>query len=288
MNLCCNFTPGKTCCTRCTRPVISGIPVLAWLPDKALSFEYAQYVFPTGLPSPVAGRRTGVVNPLQRADRFGRVVLEMTRSPVTFYRYCSRVTRRHWSTSLTGRRNQMPNIVGSVLNDSAWALLNVAREFPQRCRGCGGSSAQAIDQIQQAPMPGIGVTNSSNGPPWRTCCWRLEMILSHHAAMARKRPSSTPGIERLPLDRASRPRSQARHRHFQSRGAGAGTCAEPLRLAGRRRLGCPGARRRAALGAYLDTFKVVAPDLSSEQVTTVRPAPPHIYQHDNRNYARGR
>jgi hypothetical protein len=256
--------------------------VLAWLPDKALSFEYAQYVFPTGLPSPwlVAEQ---VVNPLQRADRFGRVVLESDEITGDVLSVLFKSNAQALVDLADRQAQSNAEYRWRVLNDSAWALLNVASNFLSGAVGAAVWVWQAIDQIQQALDARDRGDEFIEWTSVADVLLALGMILSHHAAMARKRPSSTPGIERLPLDRASRPDVRPVTATFNP--VALAPEHAPSHYASLDVAGSVPRRTPTALGAYLDTFKVVAPDLSSEQVTTVRPAPPHIYQHDNRNYA---
>lgn len=253
--------------------------LLAWLPDKTLSFEYAQSVFPVGLPSPwlVAEQ---LVNPLQRADRFGRVVFEREEITGNVLSALFKSNARAL-VDLADRQSQSnAERRWSLLKDSSWALFNAASNVLSGAVGTAVWVWQSINEIQEA------LDASDKGDSfivWTSVSdilLTLGIILSHHAVLRRKTLSGKtrrwaekevpskiePGaitFNPVPLS------SELAPEHYSS-----------LEVAG-----AVPRRTPAALGAWLDTLKVPAIDITAENVTQVNEAPPHLYQLDDKQFA---
>ncbi|MHC8389285.1 dermonecrotic toxin domain-containing protein [Pseudomonas sp. MDT2-39-1] len=256
--------------------------VLAWLPGKNLSFEYAQYVFPTGLPSPwlIAEQ---VVNPLQRADKFGRVVFESVE-----------ITGDILSALFKSNAQMLVNLADrksrsnaerrwSVLKDSGWALFNVASNFLSGAVGTAVWVWQTINQIQQALDAHDKDDRFIEWTSVSDILLAIGIILSHHAVMRRKRVSSKPRIEQVSKEKAAK--LVAEPVTVTLNPTPLAPDLPPNHLSSLELAGSVPRRAPTALGAYLDTLKVTAPDISSASVTKVKEAPPHFYQHKLRNYA---
>ncbi|MBV6825352.1 dermonecrotic toxin domain-containing protein [Pseudomonas sp. PD9R] len=123
--------------------------VLAWLPTKALSFDYAQYVFSTGLPSPWTITELAF-EPFIHLDLTAAVGLANT--PLSgdilgtlFAANCQAMVELadRQSTSNAERR-------WALLADSGWALFSVAANFLSGAAGTAVWVWQSINQIQQA------------------------------------------------------------------------------------------------------------------------------------------
>ena len=255
--------------------------VLAWLSDMTLSFEYAQYVFPIGLPSPwlVAEQ---LVSPLQHSDRFGRVVLNS-----------NKITGNIMSTLFKSNAKALVELADrqsqsnaerrwTLLKDSSWALFNVTTNFLSGTVGTAVWLWQTINEIQQsidAHEKGDTLIEwTSVGDILLT----VGIILSHHLVMRRRALSSRPRkpqaaqepiLGRLPAVVALNPTpitSELPLAHYSA-----------LEIAG----SVP-RRTPAMLGIYLDTLKVDGPDLTHRDLTIINEASTHLYQLNEKTYAK--
>ncbi|EJM20834.1 hypothetical protein PMI21_00765 [Pseudomonas sp. GM18] len=256
--------------------------ILAWLPNKTLSFEYAQYVFPTGLPSPWLIVEQ-VVNPLQRADKFGHVVFESVEIRGDILSALFKSNAR-MLVSLADRKSQSnAERRWSVLKDSGWALFNVASNFLSGAVGTAVWVWQTINQIQQALDAHDREDRFIEWTSVSDILLAIGILLSHHAVMRRKRVSSKPRIEQLSKEKAPEPAVEPVTVTLNP--APLAPDLPSSHLSSLELAGSVPRRTPTALGAYLDTLKVAAPDISSASVTKVKDAPPHLYQHNLRNYA---
>lgn len=256
--------------------------VLAWLPDKHLSFEYAQSVFPTGLPSPwlIAEQ---FVNPLQRADKFGRVVFETVEITGDILSALFKSNAR-MLVNLADRQSQSnAERRWSVLKESGWALLNVASNVLSGAVGTAVWVWQTINQIQQALDAHDQDDRFIEWTSVSDILLAIGIILSHHAVMRRRRVSSKPRIKQLSREKAEE--SLVEPVAVSLNPAPLAPDLPPSHLSCLEVAGSVPRRTPTALGAYLDTLKVAAPDVSSTNVTKAKEAPPHFYQHNFRNYA---
>lgn len=256
--------------------------VLAWLPDKTLSFEYAQYVFPVGLPSPwlVAEQ---IVDPLLRVDSVGRVVFR-----------CEEITGNILSTLFKSNAQAIVDLADRqsqsnaerrwhLLKDSSWALFSVTSNFLSGAVGTAVWVWQTINEIQQALDARDRNDSLIEWTSIADILLALGIILSHHAVMRRKTALGKLQPARLSIDEEPKPPTvpvtitldpapvvaELPQNHHSS-----------VEMAG----GVP-RRTTSALGTYLDTLKVSAPDLADKELTMVNEAPPHLYQLDNKIYA---
>ncbi|MGB5828778.1 MAG: DUF6543 domain-containing protein [Pseudomonas mandelii] len=255
--------------------------VLAWLPDENLSVEYAHSVFPTGLPSPwlIAEQ---IVNPLQHADKFGRVVFESVEITGDILSALFKSNARMLVDLADRQSRSNAERRWSVLRDSGWALFNVASNVLSGAVGTAVWVWQTINQIQQALNAHEQDDRFIEWTSVSDILLAIGIILSHHAVMRRRRLSSKPRIEQVPKWKSP-----------QSQKAVAVTLnpvplapdLPPTHLSFLEVAGSVPRRTPTALGVYLDTLKVTAPDIASANVTKVKEAPPHFYQHNFRNYA---
>lgn len=256
--------------------------ILAWLPDKALSFEYAQYVFPVGLPSPwlVAEQLS---NPLQRAEHWGSVVfddVEITGNILSTLYTCHAKAL----VTLSDRQSQSnAERRWTLLKDSSWALFNVASNFLSGTVGTAVWVWQSINEIQQA------IDAHDKGErfiEWTSVgdvLLTVGIILSHHAVSRRKAVSSKPQVEGQQENKLTAPvapkvvtldstplDAELPSTHYSS-----------LDIAG----SVP-RRTPTALGTFLDTLEVSAPDLTDAELSKVNATPPHLYQLHEKVYAK--
>jgi len=255
--------------------------VLAWLPDKHLSFEYAQSVFPTGLPSPwlIAEQ---IVNPLQRADKFGRVVFESVEVTGDILSALFKSNARMLVNLADRQSRSNAERRWSVLKDSGWALFNVASNVLSGAVGTAVWVWQTINQIQQALDAHDQDDRFIEWTSVSDILLAIGIILSHHAVMRRRRLSSKPRIEQVPKRKSPEPHEAVA---VTLNPVPLPPDLPPSHLSSLELTGSVPRRTPTALGAYLDTLTVTAPDIASANVTKVKEAPPHFYQHNFRNYA---
>ncbi|MVV47469.1 hypothetical protein EJA72_04250 [Pseudomonas sp. PB120] len=256
--------------------------VLAWLPDKALSFEYAQYVFPTGLPSPwlVAEQ---VVNPFQRAAKFGSVALESIEVAGDVLSALFKSNAKALVDLADRQAQSNAERRWSVLKESGWALFNVASNFLSGAVGTAVWVWQTINEIQQALDAHERGDKFVEWTSVSDILLTVGIILSHHAAMRRKKVSSKPRPKPLPMDES--PALEAEPATITLNPDPLSPELPPSHLSSLDLAGTVPRRSPTALGAFLDTLKVAAPDISSTSVTKVKASPPPVYQHDDHYYA---
>lgn len=260
--------------------------VLAWLPTPALSFEYAQYVFPVGLPSPWLVTQSDV-DTLLTLDLVGPIDLgteEITGDILSalFNSNASTMVEQADRQSLSNGERRW-----TLLKDSAWAIFNVASTFLSGPVGTAVWVWQSISEIQQvldAHEQGDTLVEwSSLGDVLVT----LAIVLTHRAyeqrhsewtGYARKKPAWE-----LPPPPATRPLPEP---------VPATISMDPLVFelsashASSLEIGVSVPRRSGpTLDAFLDTLKVSAPDLSSTELNTLNEKPPHLYQLNDTHYA---
>ncbi|MFJ3371781.1 dermonecrotic toxin domain-containing protein [Pseudomonas sp. NPDC086251] len=123
--------------------------ILAWLPDRALSFDYAQYVFSSGIPSPWTITELAF-EPFIHLDLSASI--ELANTPLdgnilaTLFQHNSQAMAEladRQSTSNAERR-------WTLLADSGWAMFSVAANFLSGSAGTAVWVWQSIHQIQQA------------------------------------------------------------------------------------------------------------------------------------------
>ncbi|VVO79616.1 hypothetical protein PS862_01759 [Pseudomonas fluorescens] len=256
--------------------------ILAWLATKTLSFEYSQYVFPVGLPSPWLAAEQ-LVNPFLRAEQFGRVVLETREITGDTHTALFRNNAQALVTLADRQSQSNAERRWTLLKDSGRALFGVATNFLSGAVGTAVWAWQVIEQIQQA-LDAHEKGDSFN--QWRSeadILLSLGILLSHHAVMRRKALSSKPRITREPLEKSAAPSPVT-----------TAITLDTIPLLGElpsahdslvETAGSVPRRTPSALGAYLDALKVTAPDLNNKAVSHTNEKPPHLYHFDHKTYA---
>jgi hypothetical protein len=262
--------------------------VLAWLPTPALSFEYAQYVFPVGLPSPWLATQSGI-DTLLTLDLAGPIDLgteEVTGDILSalYKSNASTMVEQADRQSLSNGERRW-----ALLKDSAWAIFNVASTFLSGPVGTAVWVWQSIGEIQQAldahEQGDTLVEWKSLGDVLVT----LAVLLVHRAYEQRNREWTGHARKKraweLPPPPAPRPLPKP---------VPATISMDPLVFSGELsashssslEIGVSVPRRSApSLGTYLDTLKVSAPDLNSSELIIMNEKTPHLYQLDSTNYA---
>ncbi|MFJ2364967.1 dermonecrotic toxin domain-containing protein [Pseudomonas sp. NPDC087697] len=260
--------------------------ILAWLATPALSFEYAQYVFPVGLPSPWLAAQSGI-DTLLTLDLAGPIDLGAEEIvgdllAALFHSNASTMIEQADRQSLSNGERRW-----ALLKDSAWAIFNVASTFLSGPVGTAVWVWQSISEIQQAldahEQGDTLVEWSSLGDVLVT----LAIVLTHRTY--EQRHSEWTGYSRkkpaweLPPSPAPRPSPEP---------VPATISMDPLVFelpashASSLEIGVSAPRRSGpTLDAFLDTLKVSAPDLNSAGLKTLNEKPPHLYQLNDTHYA---
>lgn len=259
--------------------------VLAWLPDRHLSFEYAQYVFPVGLPSPWLITQQ-LSDPNLRLDGLGHVSfgnddIKGDRLQALFESNARAIVELADRQSLSNADQRW-----LLLQECSWSLFNVASNFLTGALGTAVWVWQSIEDIQQALDAHEHGNQLGEWTSLGNVLLTLGIILTHHAVRQRRWASDTvdtprPLIEAphkttvAPLISSFDPTSLLNElpaRHCSSLEVG----------------GSVPRRNPNELGRYLDTLKVAAPDLNHEELITLNAEPPHLYQLGDKTYAQVR
>lgn len=172
--------------------------ILAWLPTRALSFEYAQYVFSSGIPSPWTITELAF-EPFIHLDLTASV--ELAHTPLSGDVLTTLYTQNSQAMAELADRQSTSNGERrwALLADSGWATFSVAANFLSGPAGTAVWVWQSISQIQQAldarERGDTLVEWSSIGDVLLT----LGILLSQRVATRRIRLSS-------PLDEVSAPK----------------------------------------------------------------------------------
>ncbi|WP_192562892.1 dermonecrotic toxin domain-containing protein [Pseudomonas gozinkensis] len=123
--------------------------VLAWLGSAALSFEYSQYAFPVGLPSPWIITQLAT-EPFMHLDLTGPIELE--NAPLDGDILASLYAANSQAMVELANRQSQSNSERrwALLADSGWAIFSVAANFMSGAAGTAVWVWQTMTQIQQA------------------------------------------------------------------------------------------------------------------------------------------
>lgn len=123
--------------------------VLAWLPNRALSFNYSQYMFPVGLPSPWLTLQS-VSEPLSLLEWTGTVGLSTTELTGDVFAAFFDANAKAM-VELADRQSQSnAERRWALLKDSGWAVFNAVSGFLNGYAGAAVWAWQIINDIQQA------------------------------------------------------------------------------------------------------------------------------------------
>jgi hypothetical protein len=260
--------------------------VLAWLPDSATRFKYAQYTFPVGLPSLWLGAHL-LSEPWTSVDWAGPVELSSTELagdvfPVLFKTHALAMAE------LADRQSQSDaERRWALLRDSGWAVFNSAANF--LCGQAGAAvwvwqSISEIEEVLDAHKRGDAHAQ------WSTVAdmlLNLGMILAHHAATRRQtgdRTSIRLEDERLPVAEVTPSVTPAKPTVTQL----TATLTGELPSSHYSSLEVNGSvphRSNTALATYLNTLTVTAPDLTSTDLETLLRDKATLYRLDTKTYA---
>jgi hypothetical protein len=259
--------------------------VLAWLPDRNLSFEYAQYVFPVGLPSPWLITQQ-LSDPNLRLGglghvSFGHVEINGDRLQTLFENNARAIVELADRQSLSNADQRW-----LLLQESSWSLFNVASNFLSGALGTAVWVWQSIEEIQQALDAHERGNRLGEWTSLGNVLLTLGIILTHHAVRQRRRISGTAGTPRTVIEVPHKIEVAPVSSRFQPMPL---LNELPPEHSSSLEVGGSVPRRNSAeLGRYLDSLKVTPPDLKHEALITLNVEPPHLYQLGDKTYAQVR
>lgn len=264
--------------------------VLAWLGSPSLSFEYSQYVFATGLPSPWTVTQL-VFEPFMHLDLTGPI--KLANQPLTGDILGTLHAANSRALIELADRQSVSNSERrwALLAESGWAIFSIASSFMSGAAGAAVWVWQTIEQIQQA------IDAHERGDDlmtWQSTADILMTlgILLTHRVVARRNRSLNPQLsathetpqtlreaeepfENQPTELSPAPKAVT-HDPVTLTGdipAGHLTLLEPALL--------PRPDSSERFTAMLDSFKVEAPDLHDKQVSSTN----HLYTVADKTYA---
>lgn len=123
--------------------------VLAWLADSAISFKYAQYTFPVGLPSAWTSAQL-LAEPWTDSDWTGPIQLSSKELHGDVFGILFK-THAQTMVDLADRSSQSNSERRwALLRDSGWALFNVAANFLSGPAGAAVWIWQSLSEVEQA------------------------------------------------------------------------------------------------------------------------------------------
>jgi hypothetical protein len=259
--------------------------ILAWLPDSVTSNRYAQYVFPSGLPSPWLGVQL-LVEPWTADDWVGPI--RLSTQVLTGDVFASLFKTHALAMAELADRQSLSNAQRrwQLLRDCGWAVFNIAANFLSGPAGAAiwvWQSIGEIDQVVQARRRGDVIAQ------WDAVAdllLTLGMLLAHRVATRRKigpepatraseasRPVPVPVIVRSREPEVSHTTDlligELPSSHYSSLEAN----------------GSVPRRTPTALGLYLDGVSVAAPDLVAAQLQTLLRGRASLYRLGDKTYA---
>ncbi|SEM61207.1 hypothetical protein SAMN04487857_103196 [Pseudomonas sp. ok272] len=255
--------------------------ILAWLPNRALSFNYAQYLLPIGLPSPWLALQP-LAEPLNLLEWAG--TLEFSSTELTGDIFAALyATNTQAMIELADRQSQSnAQRRWALLEDSGWAVFNVASNFLNGYAGAAVWAWQVFNDLQQA----LDAHEQGQSPiQWERLgdvLMALAIFITHHANQRRKTGSPQPLTSPVRTRPSPEPVALATHLRPTLSADAPGVIPHGQHAAIATE-GCVPRRSPAQLASYLDTLKVAAPD---DPALTVDPQhSPPLYQLHDKTYA---
>lgn len=258
--------------------------ILAWLPNRALSFNYSQYLLPIGLPSPWLAVQP-LSEPLSLLEWTG--TLEFSSTELTGDIFAALYTANTQAMIELADRQSQSNAQRrwALLEDSGWAVFNVASNFLNGYAGAAVWVWQVINDIQQA----LDAHEQGQSPiQWERLGDVLMALATVIALQANQRRTTGPSrpaphLAPEPVNTVHEPIAT----HLRATATVATNQATPhSQYAAIASEGSVPRRTPAQLDRYLDTLTVTPPDLNDQALTTLDSgdAPPR-YQLHNKTYA---
>ena len=247
--------------------------ILAWLPNQTLSFNYAQYVFLAGLPSPWLFAELATA-PLKLLQWSGGAVFSDTELTgdvfdALFDRNTKAMVELADRESLSNAERRW-----TLLKDSGWAIFNAASNFFNGTAAAAVWVWQIFDQLQQV----VDANKQGNSLiKWQSLgdvLMALAIVIAHQAGPRRR------GIAKTSRAGRTRPRAPVPpqvHATASENGALHHSRFSTLAVEG-----AVPRRTPAQWDTYLDAYKVEAPDLSDKPAPQERPP---LYDKAGKTYA---
>jgi hypothetical protein len=262
--------------------------VLAWLPDSATSFKYAQYVFPIGLPSPWLTAQL-LAEPWTSVDWAGPVELssrELTGDvfPVLFKTHAQAMAELADRQSLSNAQRRW-----ALLRDSGWALFNIAANFLSGPAGAAVWVWQSISEIEQVMEAHNHGDTHAEWSAIADMLLNLGIILAHHAAMRRQSgprsvSASKGDLDKLPETNVTPAVKPAKPTVTLIPTPLTGEL-PPSHYSSLEVSGSVPHRSPSALLVFLSTLNVPAPDLANPALETLQRGNAALYHLDGKTYA---
>lgn len=247
--------------------------VLAWLPNRRLSFHYSQYIFPVGLPSPwlIAELAT---TPSKLLEWGGSLVFSDTE--LTGDIFAALFDANAQAMVALADRESLSNAQRrwALLEDSSWAVFNAISNFLNGYVATAVWVWQIFNQLQQA----LDAQEQGNSLiKWQRLgdvLMALAIIITHKAGPLRrgKAKSARPRRPKPPLPVTPQVRATAPDNGVLPHSQFSVLAVE----------GAVPRRTQAQWDTYLDTFKTTAPDLTDKVAPQQRPP---LYDVAQRTYA---
>ena len=259
--------------------------VLAWLPDAAISFKYAQFTFPIGLPTPWLGAEL-LLEPWTSVNWAGPVELGSQELSGDVF---AKLFQSHAQAmaQLADRQSQSnAERRWALLRDSGWAVFNVAANFLSGPAGAAIWIWQSLTEIEhalEAHQRGDRLNEwSSVGDMLLT----LGILLAHHAAVRRKAgPRPWSDIDNNVADLPQKPAVAPAKPVVTLIPTPLTDELPPAHYNSLEASGSIPRRSPAALIAYLQDAAVPAPDLTDPNVQTLRRGRASLYRLNDQLYA---
>lgn len=247
--------------------------ILAWLPNRQLSFNYSQYVFPSGLPSPWMIADV-LSTPLKVLEWGGSPVFSETE--LTGDIFAALFDANAKAMAALADRASLSNAERrwTLLQDSGWAVFDAASNFLNGYAAAAVWVWQIFNQLQQALDAHEQGSSLIKWQRLGDVLMALAIVIAHKAGPLRrgKATSSAPTRPKLPLPHTPRMRASAS-------GSGALPHSQFSTLSVE---GAVPRRTPDQMATYLDAFKVEAPDLG--ELSTSQQLP-RLYDNAQTTYA---
>lgn len=229
--------------------------MLAWLPNRSLSANYGQYVFPVGLPSPWMVIDL-VVEPFKLWTWGSEPVFSA--AELTGDIFAALFATNAQAMAELADRESLSNAERrwALLKDSGWAIFNVASNFFTGAVASAVWVWQLFDQLQQARDAHEQGNSLVTWQRLGDVLMAMAIVITHKAAPLRRGRSKPPS-----LGRPKRPLAAPPEIHATVSDTGALTHSQFSILAVE---GVVPRRTPDQWDTYLDAFKVKAPDLEGE------------------------
>lgn len=261
--------------------------VITWLPDSDISFKYAQYTFPIGLPNPWLGAQL-LSEPWTSIDWVGPVelsskALEGDIFAILFKTHAQAMAELADRQSLSNAERRW-----ALLRDSGWAVFNIAADFLSGPAGAAVWVWQCLSEIEQVVQAHQRADAHAQREAVADLLLNLGMLLAHHAATRRKTGLlAAPRIDHdQPLKSNLVPPVKAAEPTVTLNASSLKGELAPEHLSSLDPNGSVPHRSPTALTRYLDALKVPAIDLTTPALKTLRRDAAVLYRLERKTYAR--